>query len=569
MEIRPDKLKLLTLVERAQSGEILLPQFQRNFVWPRDEIADLLLSILKGYFIGSFLFLDTDKEHSPFAVRPLAGVDVSAEKLRADWLILDGQQRLTSLHYALTAPTIPLKYAKYPYRFFLDLEKLLEGDEDSLIFSERADYCKEYENEEEQFKQWILPFTEIPHWTNWKDRYEDWLYDTDREGHGKYREERRDKWNKALDAFTNFQVPIIEIPKVRDNDPDGVAEVCAIFEKLNSTGVKLSVYDLLTARLYKYGIDIHSLWEEAVGENPQLEEFSGGEPDTYGIFILRTIALLRELEVKGKTLINLSPKNFVKDWERAVSAIERALERLISVNPDGFGVLDVRWQPYSTLVPGLSTILDNAVRLKAGAEVYKDIKCWYWGSIFLERYAGSVDTITYRDTVDLVKRQGDGQFQPVVFEEIRQGIINNPNFSLRNVARVNSIYKGVMNLIGINGARDFNNNDAISFHELEDHHIFPKAFLSKKYGHKGGEKVNTILNRTLIVSSTNRTISKKSPSQYLKDVLPDAYRDSILRSHLIGPEAQKAMENDDYEAFLEAREKDILAFLWQYLEAAK
>ena len=87
MDIRPDKLKLLELVEKAQQGKIALPQFQRNFVWPRDDIADLLLSILKGYFIGSFLLLRSDADDTPFAVRPIAGVEIPASHLRPEWLI--------------------------------------------------------------------------------------------------------------------------------------------------------------------------------------------------------------------------------------------------------------------------------------------------------------------------------------------------------------------------------------------------------------------------------------------------------------------------------------------------
>jgi hypothetical protein len=125
-----------------------------------------------------------------------------------------------------------------------------------------------------------------------------------------------------------------------------------------------------------------------------------------------------------------------------------------------------------------------------------------------------------------------------------------------------------MNLVAITGAKDFATNDGIPFHELEDHHIFPRAFLRDHYGLKGDE-ANTILNRTLIKDSTNRRISRKSPGEYLREVFPPAHREEILRSHLIGPEAQQAMENNNYEAFLTAREKDILNCLKVYLEPAR
>lgn len=567
MEIRPDKVPLLRLVEQAQEGRIALPQFQRNFVWPREDIADLLLSILKGYFIGTFLLLETDRDHSPFAVRPLAGVEKRPEDLRPERLVLDGQQRLTSLHYVLAAPPIPLKYTKHPYRFFLDLRKVLEDEDDGLVFSIRADQCGDYLTEETQFKRWILPFTEVPRWTRWKDKYEDWLFDKDRDEHRRYREERRDRWNQLLNRLTGFQVPIIEIPKVRDADQEGIAEVCAIFEKMNSTGVSLSVFDLLTARLYRHGIDLHALWEEAVSEHALLAEFSGGDPDAYGVLVLRTVALLRRQEVKSKALINLSPDGFEDDWRSAIDAMEKALTRVKAVHPDGFGAFDRAWLPYSTMLPVLAAVLAAAERAPRPDQAYKDIKCWYWGSVFLERYAGAVESKTYRDAMDLIRKQTEPDFRPEVFSDIKRLILDNGQFRLRGVARVNSIYRGVINLIAIHGARDFENNDGISFHDLEDHHIFPRAFLRDRYGLKG-EKVNTILNRTLITARTNRKISRKAPSQYLAEIFPDDQRSAILESHFIGPEAHEAMKSDDYEAFLEARERSILAELRKQLEAA-
>lgn len=570
MEIRPDKPKLLNLIEKVQEGKIVLPQFQRNFVWSRDDIADLLLSIMKGYFIGTFLFLDADRDNNPFGIRALAGVEKSEDQLNAklDMLVLDGQQRLTAINYALTEPNIPVKWAKYPYRFFLNLKNLLNGDDENLIFSERADLCSRYYVRDIQFKEWILPFPEIMNWNRWKDSYQDWLLETDKEEFERYRNERRDVWDSAIETFTHFQVPTLEIPKIGDEDHDGIAEVCTVFEKINNTGVRLSVFDLLTARLYKYGIKLHDLWENALEENHLLNEFSGGVPDSYGIFILRAIALLRSKEVKAKSMINLSYVSFEKDWKRAVKTTEKALKRITTASGDGFGVFDPRWQPYSTLVPVLAVLLDSAEHESKAYKLYKDIKCWYWGSVFLERYAGSVDTLTYRDTMDLLEKTKNSDSIPQVFTEIKRSILDNPGFTLRDVSRINSIYRGVMNLIAINGARDFQNNDDISFHELEDHHIFPVAYLKKEHNLKG-DVVNSILNKTLITSTTNRRISRKSPNQYLHDIIPPEHRDSILRSHLIGTDAQLAMEQNNYEAFLVAREKDILNFLKTYLEPVR
>lgn len=119
MDIIPDKRRLIGLVEQTQHGKLCLPQFQRDFVWTREEIADLLRSILRGYFVGSLLILRCDPDRPPFAPVALRGSTPESVKLAPDGLVLDGQQRLTSLLYALTAPDLGLKNSKQRRYFWL------------------------------------------------------------------------------------------------------------------------------------------------------------------------------------------------------------------------------------------------------------------------------------------------------------------------------------------------------------------------------------------------------------------------------------------------------------------
>ena len=74
MEVSQDNKKLVELVEQARSGLLTLPEFQRNFIWWRQSIESLLDSLLRGHYIGSLLFLETDREHMPFGDRPIAGL---------------------------------------------------------------------------------------------------------------------------------------------------------------------------------------------------------------------------------------------------------------------------------------------------------------------------------------------------------------------------------------------------------------------------------------------------------------------------------------------------------------
>src|SRR5436305_13643374 len=93
MEIIPDKRKVTGLVEQAVAGAICLPNFQRDFVWTREEVADLVRSIMRGYFIGSLLLLRCDKANPPFAPVFLRGSSSEHREPRPELLVLNGQQR--------------------------------------------------------------------------------------------------------------------------------------------------------------------------------------------------------------------------------------------------------------------------------------------------------------------------------------------------------------------------------------------------------------------------------------------------------------------------------------------
>jgi uncharacterized protein with ParB-like and HNH nuclease domain len=127
MEIIPDKRKVVRLVEQAYGGEICLPNFQRDFVWTREEVADLVRSIVRGYFIGSLLLLRCEKNNPPFAPVFLRGAEPNVRDPRPELLVLDGQQRLSALIYALTGPDLSLKDSSQRRWYFLDLDPANPG----------------------------------------------------------------------------------------------------------------------------------------------------------------------------------------------------------------------------------------------------------------------------------------------------------------------------------------------------------------------------------------------------------------------------------------------------------
>lgn len=570
MKTTPDNEKLLDLIKDARDGKIVLPQFQRNFVWARDDITDLLVSILQGHFIGSFLLLEVDKENVPFAYRLLEGVTLKKEP-NPELMILDGQQRMTSLHYVFAAPDIPLRWTKYPYRFFIDLGKVTEGDLEKAIQSERVINCAGMLDRQRQFESLIVPMTEMEHWDKWLNAYEQWLVKKDKEAYFEYYfPVCKPAWNTVIEQIRDFLVPTLSIPKIKHDSQEALAEVCAIFEKINSMGVKLSVYDLLTARLYKNHIDLHGLWLETVDNHHLLDEYSEGKPDEFGVYVLRTIALIRGLDVKSKALINLSPMDkekgwdFEKDWRKAVTYMEKALERMTSIDQDGFGAFDRKWMPYITMISPLAAMLAAIDDQKLGHSAYKLMRRWYWSAVFRERYATSVESNIARDYQDFLKAVKDPSSGMNAVQEARVNILDNPAYSLQDVSRLNSVYRGVMCLVALRGAKDFRADDSIQFHALEDHHIFPDGYLKELKGPDAkpmfsADRIKCVLNRTLIADKTNNFIRKRNPSDYLVNVIPAGLADTILPTHYIGPNAMIAMQADDFDAFIAARENALTA----------
>ena len=166
IKVTSNNKDLFELVRAAGSGQIALPQFQRSFVWQAEDIRELLVSVFKGYFIGSLLMLDIDPHQPPFSIRGVEGSNLDSGDLIgvSSHLLLDGQQRITSLYYAFESPDIPLKgRSKHPTVFFVDLKRLFDDDVDNAFTSKSRSSCKneELETGEWQFENMIVPLTNV------------------------------------------------------------------------------------------------------------------------------------------------------------------------------------------------------------------------------------------------------------------------------------------------------------------------------------------------------------------------------------------------------------------------
>ncbi len=547
-KVNPEKL--LDIIRGAYEGRVVIPEFQRSFVWGCEDIEDLLVSIMQGYFIGTFLMLDTPENNPPFPFRKVEGWDHVQQNCQTNLnhstvrLVLDGQQRITSLFYVLYEPPIPLRNAKNPYRFYFCLEEALQGNVEGAVRGVSQGDRKEMAEMENRVREGrAIRFTLM---RDSKEFYK-WLYNSQQFLN---REEDKEQIESFYRRFADFMVPVVALS--HDTSRDNIVNT---FERINRTGVALSLFDLAVARLYLKGIKLRDMWDEFAKANESVAKVIKPE------FVLKVIALWEGKEPKKGTLLDiidaLDTKQFNRYWEDATQFILQAYKR-ITAPQGGYGVFKHDLIPYSTLIVPLAVLLYTVERQNGGEAMYRKVDSWYWASVFTQRYDSSVDTKTFQDIKEMTHWMEGGN-PPTWLTNLSADTLD------IDVDKPHSaLYRGLMGLIVLAGAKDFINGQAASLMECEDDHIFPKSRLRH-------EKVNSILNRTIISAKSNQEKGNKMPSEYLRLFLSGHANDEVrlcqtLQSHLISPEAYEALKRDDFDAFIEARRKTFLQAVQSRLE---
>jgi hypothetical protein len=546
-DTNPHALK--DLLSEISSRMMALPNFQRDFVWEPGATQELIVSIANNYPAGSILRVRDAKR--VFAAREFEGAPTLGGQ-KHTFLVLDGQQRLTSLYQAF--------YGVGEHRYYLDLQKLLDGaDFEEAIFHVRAStkWAKAREKFDVQAKELLLPLAVLQ---GGAGKFGTWSRKVARTQSEKKRIELEDalddieeKWIKTID---DYHFPVVTLSD--KTEPDAL---CTIFETLNRTGVKLSVFELLTARFWPQNINLRELWDAAREKHPIIEDF---DVDPY--YVLQAIALASRKAAsckRGEVLI-LEGAEIEEWWPKVIAGLKVGLDIL----RDDCRVLLPKWLPYQTMIAPLAAVLAKSGLPKtplAGAQ-RENIKRWFWCAVFGQAYESAANTRSAKDVVEMTAWLRGGSLPETV-----SSLRFDPK-SLRDVTpRQRSIYRGMICLIlgSGTGARDFHSQAVITGklmadEGIDDHHIFPANFLEKKKGITTSRARDCVLNRTLIDRTTNQMISDRAPSKYLADMRkqPGFPFDAVLKSHCLPTGATSPFWADDYDRFLAWREKR----LWEEIQ---
>lgn len=558
---------LTDLMNAVAIGAAQLPDFQRGWVWDDGRIKALILSVIHNFPVGAAMFLEYGNESIHFKHKPIEGSDASSDT-EPDELILDGQQRLTSLFNALYSKkpvhTRTDKGKEIDRYYYLNIEKALDpsADDEEVVISVpasrqiTAEFGRKIETDlstrKDEFRLKMFPLNIILNseeemgWQN--EYYAYYNYDP------AVIQQFTELFSKVLIPTFKYALPVILLDKETPKEA-----VCQVFENVNTGGVSLTVFELVTAIFAMDDFRLREDWDERKEKyfSDDLLNIVTATDFLTALTLLSTFKTGGAVSCKKKDVLALKLdtfKEYADDLCKGFSIAGKLLqeERIFSG----------RDLPYSTqLIPlaAICTVLMEGNRIHT-ATIKNMVKQWYWCGVFGELYGSASETRFANDITQVIKWiNGDGSLPKTVTD-----FFFNPIRLLGLQSRQSAAYKGIMALILKNHARDFISGADMDFYtysneKIDIHHIFPKDYCIGKHYDKA--KWNSIVNKTPISASSNREIGGVAPSVYLgklekKGSVAPPDLNGYVETHWID---HTMLRNDDFDEFIIDRAKKLLS----------
>lgn len=564
-------------MERAS---LQLPDFQRGWVWDDERIQSVLASVSRQFPIGAVMMLETGGE-ARFQSKPIEGVD--REGVEADRLLLDGQQRLTSLYQALKLrrpiDTVDSRNRPIQRLYYIDMEAALDPNverEDAIIgvgaegrlkkpFGRGYQY--DFSTREKEYESGVFPVNRV-------FDENDWMM-----GWWQYWEQDRNKMDlfmrfkdRILSAFHSYDLPLIllrkEIPK---------EAVCLVFEKVNTGGIPLTAFELVTATFAADGFNLRDDWcdtrnrqgrfyEIIDAKDGHLAKNVGPTEFLQAVTLLQSYHRNRTEAGTGHTTPSVSctrpallrlPLEGYKSHVETATAGFKALPRFLV----GEKIFTAHEIPYDNQLVPLAAILGSLGERWLDNDVRAKLRRWYWCGVLGELYGSAVETRFARDLPEVLAWI-DGGPEPETVQAAH--FYADRLYGLKT--KRSAAYKGLHALLMREDARDFVHGEKIDeatyFDEaIEIHHIFPRAWCQR---HGIDERQSEcIVNKVAISKRANRAIGGDAPSRYLPRLehrfgFSRTEMDRVLTSHLIDPDS---LRNDDFDRFIERRRTRLLRII--------
>ena len=520
---QPAVERIDSLARRILAGDILLPKFQRDFIWTRGQILDLLDSVVRNYPIGSVLLWQSRQELR--SENDIAGLEISLPK--PDYpvnYLLDGQQRLSvicgALHWQGTDPNslwnIAFDLRKKEFQHLQTLDNLPPH----LIRTNRLS------NPSSFYKQ-VSTIETLD------------LADKD------------DLKCNADSFFNRFKDYFVAVVTLGDMSIDDVAP---IFERINSTGTPLTIVDLMRAATWSSDFDLIDSIDE-IRETLEDKNFGGIDRKV----ILRTLSAAAGGGFSADSIDDLRKHN-ASALKQASKTTEESYRRSVDFLVTEIGIPNDSIIPYANQL----VVLTEAFRRlpTPSAAQFREIYKWFWKTSIAGYFSGWNTGMMATDLAAAVDF-ATGKKESLDVDAITP----NPDIWCARQYRANGAHaKSLAIMLSHLSPVDLLTGNKIDIskslswsNSKEFHHFFPRDYL-KNQGVPAKE-INCLANIVLLTSSSNKAISNRAPSDYLKDVI-EAAGDNInawLESNLISQKSFEAALMDDFNSFTSIRSKDINA----------
>lgn len=510
-----------TLLNEIETGQIKIPQFQRQFVWDIASSAKLIDSILKGYPIGTFIYWRTNERLR--SVKNIGNINLPEPK-DGEFVnyVLDGQQRITSLFAALKGEVITRDNGKKEDFSHIYIDLNAKDDEPVVT----ADISQKDSTE-------VIKLTTL-------------MFEKGKVIYNTYDEKHHDLIDNYKAYINSCQFRGINL---KDAEIDEATEV---FTRLNVGGKDLSLFEIMVAKTYDptRDFDLYEKFQELkqVLQPSKYDTISSAT-------VLQLLAILVERECKRKTILRMDKTAFIDAWDDTVSCLKSAIDFFRS-----YGIPVSRLLPYNALLVPFGYFFHHHKSNPTGI-VKERLEDFFWRASLGLRYSSAVEGKFVQD-IDKIDKIIAGELPKYEWgiDTSEQGIINNGFFSTSK-----SYVKAILCLYAMQKPKSFDNNLDVNIDNSwlkigtskNYHHYFPKSYMKKNHPEFDYFQVNHILNITIVDGYLNKNrIRAKAPSVYM-----DKFREEntvlneTMQTHLITDLEKFGIWDNDFASFFKERAK--------------
>ena len=567
--------ELRNLVQYIKENRMKLPEMQRDYVWKSTQVRDLLDSLYRKYPSGTILRWATT-ERVP--TREFA-IDQQEDKTYLSYyLLLDGQQRLTSLSSVLKGEEVKVRDHKRPIDIYFNLDhpdKLqnltkVSTDDDNTGTTEDEEEAQVNKLNEFNERTFIVSNPLVRNQPNWisvteafRRQYE--LFEEVRERidsmsnlSDEEKKAKRQKWSKRyqnLLKIEEYDFQVCELPASLSYE-----EVTEIFVRVNSSGTKLKGSDLALAQ-------ITSKWRSSADEKGALKEFEAlvtecqkfGWEVSIGIIVRALVSILTG-QSRFKVVGEMTKEELQSGWKQTRKSFVSTIDYM--KNTLGLENEEMLSSPYFMV---LLAFLHDKKNYTLTDEENSLIKKWFLIANAKGRYSrGSSESMLDQDLFAVKNDNLTGLLDNL---QAQFGRLDFTSSDFENKTTNSGIFKTMFTLMRYYGALDWSTKQLLSMNNLairnqiEYHHIFPQNFLKDTYDKK---EIYDIANFTFIVKRTNVLISDEDPAKYLPIVL-DQCGEENFKKHCI-PTDRELWQIDRYKDFIQERRRLLLEMVNNYLK---